>query len=73
MSYFPEQFNYTLNKIKVEINVFKYPTKSGLKSKIFLVTSKFIKKGDLVMMQKYLTLRLHDLLHLVIVNLRLKK
>lgn len=73
MSYFPEQFNYTLNKIKVEINVFNYPTKSGLKSKIFLVTSKFIEKGDLVMMQKYLTLRLHDLLHLVIVNLRLKK
>ena len=39
MSYFPEPFNYTLNKRGVELSLANYATKSDLKKAICVVIS----------------------------------
>ena len=48
MSCFPEPFQHTINKIKIELDLDNYATKSDLKSATCFVTSKFAYNADLV-------------------------
>ena len=43
-SYFPEPYNRSRNKIKVELDLSNYATKSDLKNATGVDTSKFVKK-----------------------------
>ena len=47
MSYFPEPYCQIKNKIKVELDLSKYATKSDKKGATSIDTSKFAKKVDL--------------------------
>ena len=47
MSYFPDPYTHSKNKIKVELDLSNYPTKSHLKNAIDGDTSEFSKKTDL--------------------------
>ena len=47
MSYFPEPHALSKNKIKVELDLSNYATKSNLKNKISVDISHFAKKTDL--------------------------
>ena len=47
MSYFPEPYIHSKNKVKVELDLSKYATKSDLKSATGVNASKFAKKVDL--------------------------
>ena len=46
MSYFPERYSHSKNKIKLKIDLSNYATKSGLKSATGFDTSKLAKKAD---------------------------
>ena len=46
MSYFPEPYTHSKNKVKDELHLASYATKSDLKS-TGIVTSKYAKKADL--------------------------
>ena len=48
MSCFPEPFQHAINKIKIELDLDNYATKSDLKSATCFVTSKFAYNADLV-------------------------
>ena len=48
MSCFPEPFQHTINKIKIELDLDNYATKSDLKSATGFVTSTFAYNADLV-------------------------
>ena len=48
MSCFPEPFQHAINKIKIELDLDNYATKSDLKSATCFVTSKFTYNADLV-------------------------
>ena len=48
MSCFPEPFQHTINKIKIELDLDNHATKSDLKSATCFVTSKFAYNADLV-------------------------
>ena len=48
MSYFPEPYTRSKNKIKVEIDLFNYAVKSDSKNVAGVDSSKFAKKVDLV-------------------------
>ena len=48
MSYFPEQYSHSKNKIKFKLDLSNYATKSGLKSATGFDTSKLAKKANLV-------------------------
>ena len=48
MSYFPEPYTRSKNKIKVEIDLFNYAVKSDSKNVAGVNSSKFAKKVDLV-------------------------
>ena len=48
MSCFPEPFQHAINKIKIELDLDNYATKSDLKSAACFVTSKFAYNADLV-------------------------
>ena len=48
MSFFPEPFQHAINKIKIELDLDNYATKSDLKSATCFVTSKFTYNADLV-------------------------
>ena len=48
MSYFPERYSHSKNKIKLKLDLSNYATKSGLKSATGFDTSKLVKKADLV-------------------------
>ena len=43
-SYFPEPYNRSRNKIKVELDLSNYATRSDLKNAAGVDTSKFVKK-----------------------------
>ena len=43
-SYFPEPYNRSRNKIKVELDLSNYATRSDLKNATGVDTSKFVKK-----------------------------
>ena len=47
MSYFPESYSSSKNKIQVELDLFNYATKSGLNNAAGVDTSEFTKKTDL--------------------------
>ena len=47
MSYFPEPYTGSKNKIKVELDLSYYATKSNLKNATGVDTSDFAKKADL--------------------------
>ena len=47
MSYIPEPYSYNQNKIKVELDLCNYATKSDLKGETSIDTWKFSKKVDL--------------------------
>ena len=47
MSYFLEPYTRSRKKIKVELDLSNYATKSNLKSATFAVTSDFAKKANL--------------------------
>ena len=47
MSYFPERYAWSKNKIKVELDLSNYATKSDLKSGTGVDTSNFVKKSHL--------------------------
>ena len=47
MSYFPEPYTYSKNKIKVELDLANYATKSDLRIGTGANTPKFAKKTDL--------------------------
>ena len=47
MSYFPEPYTRSKNKIKAELDLFNYSTKFDLKNATGVDTSKFAKKADL--------------------------
>ena len=48
MSYLPELYSHTKNKIKIELDLSRYATNSDLKSITGINKSKFTKKSDLV-------------------------
>ena len=48
MSCFPEPFQHAINKIKIELDLDNYATKSDLKSATCFVTSRFAYNADLV-------------------------
>ena len=48
MSYLPELYSHTKNKIKIELDLSCYATNSDLKSTTGIDKSKFTKKSDLV-------------------------
>ena len=47
MSLFPESYNHSKKKIKVELDLPNYATNSNLKSVGGIYTSKFAKEADL--------------------------
>ena len=47
MSYFPEPFAYTLDKVKVKLDLVNYETQSDFKKAAGVDTSKFAKKVNL--------------------------
>ena len=47
MSYFPDSYSRSKNKIKVKLYLCNYSTKSDLKSAVGVNTSDFAKKVDL--------------------------
>ena len=47
MSYFPERYAWSKNKIKVELDLSNYATKSDLKNAAGVDTSHFVKKSHL--------------------------
>ena len=47
MSYFPEPYTYSKNKIKVELDLANYATKSDLRIGTGVNTPKFAKKTNL--------------------------
>ena len=47
MSYYPEPDSYGRNKIKVELDLYNYATKSNIKNVTGVDTPKFAKKIDL--------------------------
>ena len=47
MSYFPEPYGHSRNKIKVDLNLSVYATKSDLKSATGVDTLKYVKESDL--------------------------
>ena len=47
MSYFPEPYNHSKNKIKVDLNLSNYVTKSDIKKTTGVDTSDFAKRADL--------------------------
>ena len=47
MSFFPEPYTHSKNKIKVELDLSNYATKSDLKNATCVDTSQFVTKVDL--------------------------
>ena len=51
MSYFTESYGHSKHKVKVELVLPKYATKSNLKRATHINTSKFAKKSDLAILK----------------------
>ena len=47
LSYFPEPYGHSKNKMKVELDLSNYPTKFDFKGATGIAMSKFAKKADL--------------------------
>ena len=54
MSYFPESYSHSKNKIKVELGLYNYATISDLKEATCINTAKCAKKVDLANLNQVL-------------------
>ena len=53
MSYFPETYTHSKNKIETDLDLFNYATKSDLNNTTGIDTSDFAKKTDLASLKPY--------------------